>query len=385
MENFEYHNPVKIIFGKGKTAKIADEIPADAKILMIYGGGSIFKNGVYKQVNAALANHDFIEFGGIEANPTYETSMEALEVVKREKIDFLLAVGGGSVIDATKFIAAAALFNGEPWDILAKGAAVESALPLASVLTLPATGSEMNGNSVISKIATQEKLAFGSPVVMPTFSILDPEFTYSLPKRQVANGIVDAFVHTVEQYLTYNVNSPIQDRTAEAVFTTLIEEGRKAVNQVEPDYETRANLMCAATVALNGQLGVGVKSCWATHQIGHEITAFHGLDHALTLSIVLPGLMQIKRNERAEKILQFGERVWNITSGNNNERIDKTIEATESFFRELGMLTKLPEHNIDESTIYNIVERFTQRKMKAIGVQQDISLDDVTEILKLRL
>jgi len=386
MENFNFHNPVKILFGKGKVSELVNEIAPGSKILITYGGGSIKKNGVYNQVKNTLADFETYEFGGIEPNPTFETCIKALEIIKTKQIDLLLAVGGGSVLDATKFIAAAANYEGnDTWDILAKGARIVSAIPIGAVLTLPATGSEMNGNAVISKKATQEKMAFSSPLVMPNFSVLDPEYTYTLPKKQVVNGIVDAFIHVIEQYLTYPVNSPIQDRFAEGVLKTLVEEGRKAIQNNEPNYENRANIMWSATVALCGILNVGVKSDWATHTIGHELTAFHGLDHALTLAIVLPGLLMQKRNERSEKILQFGERVWDITSGTIEERLNQTIETTDAFFKELGMLTKLSDHKIDKNTIDKIKSRFTARGMKFIGMQQDISIEEVGLILESRL
>ena len=386
MENFNFHNPVKILFGKGKMAELAEQIPLNKKVLITFGGGSIKKNGIYNQVKESLKNHNTFEFGGIEANPTYEICMQGLEVIKKEKIDFLLSVGGGSVLDGTKFMAAAADFKGsDPWEILSKNALFETALPIGAVLTLPATGSEMNGNSVISKKATQEKLAFSSPLVLPKFSLLDPEFTYSLPKRQVINGVIDAFVHVMEQYMTYPVNSPVQDRFAEGILLTLIEEGRKAISNDTPNYENRANIMWAATMALNGIISVGVKEDWATHTIGHELTAFHGLDHAVTLAIVLPGLLTQKKNDRKVKLLQYGERVFNVTKGNIDERLDETIAKTEAFFREMGVLTKLSEHNIGGETIDRITTRFEKRGMQLIGAQQDISLNEVGMILKSRL
>lgn len=386
MENFNFYNPVHILFGKGKLTELADQIPTNAKVLITYGGGSIKQNGIYQKVMEALKNHNTHEFGGIEANPSYETCMLALQVIKEKHIDFLLAVGGGSVLDATKFMAAALPFKGtDPWDILAKGAEISSALPIGCVLTLPATGSEMNGNSVISKKATQEKLAFGSPLVLPRFSLLDPEFTYSLPKRQVSNGIIDAFVHVMEQYLTYPVNSPIQDRMAEGILLTLIEEGRKAMALDTPDYENRANLMWAATMALNGLIAAGTKSDWATHVIGHELTAFHGLDHAVTLSIVLPGLLNQKKEERKIKLLQYGARVWQVNEGSEAEKLALTIQKTEAFFREMGALTKLSEHHIGNETIHRIVKRFQERGSLHLGAQQDITLDEVALILESRL
>lgn len=386
MKNFNFHNPVKILFGEGKVAELTKNIPSDARILMTYGGGSIKKNGVYEQVLEALSGFTVIEFGGIEANPHYETAMKAVDLIKREKVDFLLAVGGGSVVDATKFMAAAACYQGDDhWDILTKQLPVREAIPLGVVLTLPATGTEMNKNAVVTKIATQEKLAFYSPLVMPKFSILDPTFTYSLPQRQVVNGVVDAFVHVLEQYLTYPVDSPVQDRFSEGILLTLIEEGRKAVSLETPDYNNRANIAWSATMALNGIIAVGITECWATHKIGHELTAFHGLDHALTLTIVLPGLMQQLREQRKEKFLQFGERVWAITEGSDEEKLDLTFAKTEAFFRELGMKTKLSEHNIGQETIDRIVARFEQRGVSFIGVAEDLVVADIAPILERQL
>lgn len=384
MYNFEYKNPVKIVFGKGTIPQVANEVPKDAKILMTYGGGSIKRTGVYDQVKNALKDWQLIEFGGIEPNPHYETCMKAVEVVKNENIDFLLSVGGGSVLDATKFIAAAARYEGDdPWDILAKGAEVKAALPLADVLTLPATGSEMNGNSVITKAATQEKKAFGSPLVMPKFSILDPECVFTLPDRQVANGVVDAFVHVMEQYLTFNVNAPLQDRLAEGILLTLVEEGPKVLAN-RKDYEAAANFMWSATMALNGVIAVGVPQDWATHMIGHELTAFHGIDHGRTLAIVLPGMMNLKRENKKEKILQFGERIWGITKGTADERVDAAIAKTIEFFESLGVPTTLPEYDVPASTIDKISLRFRESGMK-FGEKGDIDYKEVEDILKDRL
>lgn len=386
MYNFEYQNPVKIIFGKGTIPKLAGEIPDNAKVLLIYGGGSIKRTGVYDQVKGALKNVEWLEFGGIEPNPHYETCMQAVDIIKKEKVTFLLSVGGGSVLDATKFIAAAALYKGDdPWDFLSHRyeVEVEEALPLAAVLTLPATGSEMNGNAVITRESTQEKLAFGSPKVMPRFSILDPECIFTLPDKQVANGIVDAFMHVLEQYLTFPVNSPIQDRFAESILTTLIEEGPKVLAN-RNDYDAAANFMWSATLALNGLIGSGVPQDWATHMIGHELTAFHGIDHARTLAIVLPGMMNIKRENKKEKILRFGERIWGITDGTYNERIDKAIAKTVEFFESLGVPCTLPEYDVPAETIGKIKERFRQRSSKQ-GEKGDIDHNEVEAILRDRL
>ena len=384
MYNFEFRNPVKILFGKESISKLSGEIPDDANILMIYGGGSIKRTGVYDQVMAALKDCTVAEFSGIEANPHYETCMKAVDVVKEKNINFLLAVGGGSVLDATKFIATAALYeNGDPWDILAAGVPVETALPLGAVLTLPATGSEMNGNSVITRAETQEKKAFGSPLVMPLFSVLDPECVFTLPDRQVANGVVDAFVHVMEQYLTFKVNSPLQDRLAESILTTLVEEGPKVLAD-RKNYDAAANFMWCATMALNGMIAVGVPQDWSTHVIGHELTAFHGIDHGRTLAIVLPGVMNIKRDNKKDKILQYGERIWGITDGNEDERINAIIARTVEFFESLGVPCRLPDYDVPESSIAKIVERFKQSEAK-IGEKQDMDYVEIEKILRDRL
>jgi NADP-dependent alcohol dehydrogenase len=386
MYNFEYKNPVKVIFGKNTIPNVANEIPRNVKVMLTYGGGSIKRSGVYDTVKNALKNFELLEFGGIEANPHYETCMKALEIVKAEKVDYLLSVGGGSVLDATKFIAAAAFYsNGDPWNILAKSGtvAIEKALPIGAILTLPATGSEMNGNSVITRISTLEKMAFSSPKVMPQFSILDPECVFTLPNKQVANGVVDAFIHVIEQYLTFNVNSPIQDRFAESILTTLIEEGPKVLSD-RKDYDSAANFMWSATMALNGLIGTGVPQDWATHMIGHELTAYHGIDHGRTLAIVLPGLMHIKRKGKKEKILQYGERIWGITSGTDDEKIDAAIAKTVEFFESLDVPTTLSAYGVEIDTIAKITERFEKRGFK-LGENADIDFNEVEEILMDRL
>lgn len=384
MYNFEYQNPVKIIFGKGEISKVGKNIPEGSKILLTYGGGSIFKNGVYDQVKASIQGFEVVEFGGIEPNPHYETLMKAVEVVKKENITFLLSVGGGSVLDGTKFIAAAACFKkGDPWQILSKNMPVEEAMPIGAVLTLPATGSEMNGNSVVTRVETTEKLSFNSLLVMPLFSILDPEVIFSLPEKQVANGIVDAFVHVIEQYLTFPVNSPIQDRFAESILITLVEEGPKVLAN-RADYDAAANFMWSATMALNGLIGVGVPQDWSTHMIGHELTAYHGIDHARTLAIVLPGVMHIKRKLKKDKLLQLGERVWGIKEGNSDERIDKTIQKTIDFFESVGLPTKLPDYGVSTDTIDTICDRFLKRGYK-LGEKSDIDPAEIRMILEDRL
>lgn len=383
MYNFIYQNPVKIIFGKKEISKLTGLLPKNSKIMITYGGGSIKKNGVYDQVVKALDGYQFVEFGGIEPNPKYETLMNAIELGKKEKVDFLLAVGGGSVIDGTKFIAASIPLESDPWDILLGKKEVEKAVPFGAILTLPATGSEMNSGAVISRLSTQEKYAFMSPFVMPQFSILDPEVCFSLPKRQVANGIVDAFVHTVEQYLTFPVDAKVQDYFAESLLKTLIETAPEVMKE-NPTYDDYANFMWTATMALNGLIGCGVPQDWATHGIGHELTAIHGIDHARTLAIVLPGVMNIMRNAKRDKLEQYAYRIWNISAGSSDERINKAIQKTEEFFESVGIKTRLKDYDVDENTIAIITERFKERKA-LMGEREDISYGIVAQILRDRL
>ena len=381
MFNFTYHNPTKIIFGTGSIAKLSNELHKNQKILMTYGGGSIKKNGVYNQVKQALAGYNVIEFGGIEANPQYTTCMRAVQVVKDKNIDFILSVGGGSVLDASKFIAAAVHFDGEPWDILSKGADIHAALPVGCVLTLPATGSEANPNAVISRDETGEKLAFADDHVYPQFSILDPETTFSLPERQIANGVVDAFVHVMEQYLTYPVNAPLQDRFAESILLTLIEEGPKAL-QNPHNYDVRANIMWAATLALNMLIGKGVPQDWTTHQIGHELTALHGIDHARTLAIVLPAVMKHERTFKAEKIRQYGKRVWGISEDDLERAITLAIDKTVEFFKNMGAPVSLSDVDLTPKDVWKAVETHEQRGSK-LGEHENIRGAQVGEILEL--
>ena len=386
MKNFIYANPTKIIFGKGMITNIATEIPITSKILILYGGGSIKANGVYDQVISALQNHEVLEFSGIEPNPHYETCLKAVEMIKKNDIDFLLAVGGGSVLDATKFIAAAAQFVGQnPWDILVKhGNNIETALPFGAVITLPATGSEMNSGGVITRAATEEKFAFSNAHTFPQFSVLDPETTYSLPRKQISNGIVDAFVHVVEQYLTTgSENNLLQDYMAESILKVLVHEAPTLI-QDDHDYESRANFMWAATWALNGWIACGVEEDWATHMIGHELTALYGLDHAQTLAIVLPGLLQVMKTQKAKKINQLGKAIFNIHEENEEHQLDLTIQAIEQFFNSVGVKTHLSDYGLNAESIMPIVDRFKERGWK-LGERENIAADQVNEILNLRL
>lgn len=383
MFNFEYQNTTKIIFGKEQIASLSAQIDPSKKILVTYGGGSIKANGVYDQVMKALDAHNVVTFGGIEPNPTYETLMKAVELARQESVDYLLAVGGGSVVDGTKFIAAAIPFKGEdPWDLLAKHAPVESAIPMGCVLTLPATGSESNIGAVITRKETQDKLALMHPLLRPEFAVLDPVTTMSLPERQVSNGIVDAFVHTVEQYLTYPVNAAVQDRFAEGLLQTLIEEGPKALSDPE-NYDVRANVMWAATWALNGMIGAGVPQDWATHMIGHELTALFDIDHARTLAVVLPAVMQHQQSAKQQKLLQYAERVWNITEGSTDERIAAAIAKTSEFFESVNIPTKLSAYKLGENDIDAVIGKLEAHGMTSLGEHRSIGLTEAREILML--
>ena len=373
MNNFEFYNPTRIVFGPGKVAELSRLVPADARVLVLYGGASAQKTGTLDEVKAALGDRAVQEFGGIEANPTYETLMRAVVQVRQEKIDFLLAVGGGSVIDGTKFVAAAANFDGEPWDILLKGGSqVKQALPFGTVLTLPATGSEMNSGAVVTRKATRTKLPFMSALVFPQFSVLDPTKTYTLPPQQIANGIADAFVHTLEQYLTYPVQGLAQDRFAEGLLQTLVEIAPKALAEI-PDYDSRANLMWSASLALNGLIGAGVPQDWATHMIGHELTALYGIDHARTLAIVLPPLLNVQRETKRAKLLQYAERVWAITDGSDAQRIEQVIERTRQFFESLGIKTRLSDYGLGPDAVDAVVAQLEAHGMTRLGEHQDVS------------
>ncbi|WP_421229038.1 alcohol dehydrogenase [Aeromonas enteropelogenes] len=376
MNNFTLHTPTKVLFGKGQIAQLREQLPADARVLITYGGGSVMRSGLLAQIRSELAGMTLFEFGGIEPNPAYETLMGAVELARAEQVDFLLAVGGGSVLDGTKFIAAATPYDParDPWHILETvGSEVRSAIPLGTVLTLPATGSEMNMGAVITRKRTGDKQHFFSPFVMPRFAVLDPVLTYTLPARQVANGVVDAFIHILEQYLTYPVNAKVQDRFAEGLLLTLIEEGPKALAEPE-NYDVRANIMWSATMALNGLIGAGVPHDWATHMLGHELTALYGLDHAQTLAVVLPALLEAKREQKHAKLLQYAERVWDLREGSEVERIDGAIAATRDFFTRMGLKTRLRDYDLGSLDIDALLGKLAEHGMTRLGEHGDIDL-----------
>lgn len=379
MYNFQYANPTRVCFGEGQIAKLPELIPAGSRLLVLYGGGSIKQNGVYDQLTQALAGREWLEFPGIGANPQYDQLMEAVALVKRERIDFLLAVGGGSVVDGSKFVAAAARFEGDdPWEILLHKTPVKAALPLGCVLTLPATGSESNPAAVVSR--GEAKLSFMNPLVQPVFAVLDPTTTYSLPPRQVGNGVVDAFVHILEQYLTFPVGGEVQDRLAEGLLQVLVDNGPRAL--AEPtNYQVRANLMWAASLALNGLIGRGVPQDWSTHAIGHQLTALHGLDHAQSLAVVLPSLLREQAAQKQEKLAQFAERVWHSSREDKALRIEEAIIRTEQFFQQMGVGTRLADYGLDARCIPGICSNLKLFGLTALGEQQDIDPDKVARIL----
>lgn len=381
MKNFDFYNPTRILFGKGRIADLDKQVGADAKVMILYGGGSAERNGVLEQVRDALKGRTLVEFGGIEPNPHYTTALKAVEEISKNDVSFLLAVGGGSVIDATKFIAAA-LYKGNPWDILTSGGSiVTKAMSFGTVLTLPATGSEMNNGGVINNAEKGAKLAFNSSHCFPVFSVLDPEVTYTLPARQIANGVVDPFVHIVEQYLTYPSAARVQDGFAESLLRTLIELGPKAL-KMPKDYHIRANLMWTATLALNGLIGAGVPNDWASHMIGHEITALNNTDHARTLAIVLPALLNDQRGPKRDKLLQYANNVWGIVNGSVDDRIDGAINATRSFFEKMGVKTRLRDYDLGPPEIERIVSALQEHGMTALGEHGTITPSDVRRILK---
>ncbi|GGA69679.1 NADH-dependent alcohol dehydrogenase [Flavobacterium palustre] len=383
MLNFELYNPTKLVFGKGQINKLSELVPQGAKILLAYGGGSIFKNGIHQQVIDNLKGFEIVEFGGIEPNPHFETLMKAVEIIKTENINFILAVGGGSVIDGVKFISAAVNFDGNPIDILQKHILIkENAMPFGTILTLPATGSEMNSGYVVTIEATQEKLASGGSALFPQFSICDPTVIESLPKRQLQNGVVDAFTHVMEQYLTYPHDGYLQDRIAEGILQTLIEVGPKVVENPS-DYALASNFMWSCTMALNGLIAKGVPTDWATHMIGHELTALYGIDHARTLAIIGPNLYRVLFETKKEKLAQYGKRIFNL-EGTVDEIANEAINKTVAFFHTMGIDTKLSQYTENyNKTADFIVNRFDERGWKAMGERQNITLEKLKAIVEM--
>lgn len=384
MKNFEYKNPTKIIFGTDQIKSIANEIPKNAKVLMLYGGGSIKRNSIYEQVMSSLKGFDVTEFGGIHANPEYSVLLDALEVIKKKKIDFMLAVGGGSVIDGTKFLSSAALYKGDnPWDILTKRIPTLIGLPFGTVLTLPATGSEMNSGAVITRAETKQKLTMGGAGLFPVFSILDPKVVSSIPSRQIANGLADSFTHVLEQYMTYPIDAKIQDRIAEGIMQTLIETA-PSIMEDPTDYKAAANFMWACTMALNGLIQKGVPTDWAIHMMGHELTAMYGIDHARTLAILAESHYKYNFDTKKEKLAQYAERVWNISEGTIDEKAKAGIQKTTQFFQSIGIDTKLSDYTQNyKGTAKEVASRLEERGLVKLGEHKAITPADVEKIVEM--
>ena len=386
MDNFTMCLSTKVLFGKGQIKNIREEIPKNSRVLITYGGGSVFKNGVMQKVREALDDFVTFEFGGIEPNPKFETLIKALPIIEKEKIDFLLAVGGGSVLDGTKFISAACKYCNQDnlWEImLSNGAKVKDCLPIGTIMTLPATGSEMNSNAVISRMETCDKLEFSYEGLLPKFAVLDPSVTFSLPAHQTANGVIDAFVHVAEQYMTYPVNAKISDRFCEGIFATLMEEG-PVVMQNPKDYDARANIMWAATNALNHLVETGIPEDWVSHDIGHELTAMFNIDHGCTLACVLPAVYKYEKETKKEKLAQFARRVLH-KDGTDEELADITIEETIEFFRKMGIKTRLSDYGVSAKTIPIIVKKLQEHEKFNRGEHQNIGPKEMGDILKLAL
>lgn len=381
MYNFSYFNPTHIVFGQGRIAEIDQHIPANARVLITYGGQSAEKFGTLAEVRHALGQREYVEFGGIEANPHYETLMKATQLAKEKNVDYLLAVGGGSVVDGTKFIAAA-YYHDDVWNHWVNKIPLTRALPMGCVMTLPATGSEMNATSVVSHVASGAKVGFNHPLLFPQFAILDPEKSYTLPAKQVANGVVDAFVHVIEQYLTFPVYGKVQDRFAEGLLLTLLEEGPKALTEPN-NYDVRATITWSATLALNGLIGAGVPQDWATHRIGHQLTSLYGLDHAQTLAVLLPSLLYVQRNNKREKLLQYAARIWQLTEGDDETRISQAIAKTRDFFELMGIKTRMRDYGLPQDAVEAIIRNLNTFNLLPQGERQDIDEAMAREILML--
>jgi len=383
MLNFTFHNPTRIIFGQGVISGLAREIPEGARVLVTYGSRSARQYGVLDEIKASLSGCEIAEFGGIEPNPEYETLLKGIALAREKNIDFLLAVGGGSVIDGSKFMAAAIPFQGDPALLLAnRGQAIVQALPVGAVVTLPASGSETNDRAIISRRALEIKLTIQNPFLLPRFAFLDPAKTCTLPARLVGNGVVDTFVHVLEQYLTYPVGGNVQDRLAEGLLHVLIEDGPRALAEPE-NYDVRANLMWCATLALNGLIGAGVPQDWAAHRLGYELTVLYGLEHAQTLALIVPPMLQVRAAGKSQKLLQYAERIWGIKGGSEASRIEAAIDRTRTFFESMGLPTRLCGYGIACIEMDRIAQLLAEHGMVNMGENKDVTLEMMREILTL--
>ncbi|NHO33480.1 iron-containing alcohol dehydrogenase [Acetobacter fallax] len=386
MLDFSFFNPTRVLFGRDMLARMEDYIPVGARVLVLYGGGSVLRNGTMERVRSGLTQREMLEFGGIEPNPTFETLMRAVALVREKSVDFLIALGGGSVIDGAKFVAAAAVWDGDPWGILAtRGSEIRTAIPLAAIPTLPATGSEMNGTAVITRADIAAKRVFKSEHVFPVFAVLDPTLTFTLPPWQIANGIVDAFVHVLEQYLTYPADAPVQDRFAEGLLHVLLEVADTTLAEPE-NYDARSSLMWAATLALNGLIGAGVPQDWSSHLIGHELTALYGLDHARTLAVVFPAMLSVRREEKRAKLIQYAERVWGVREGSDDEKIRSALTLTNEFFMRLGLGIHLSDYGLGQGDVEALLAALERTHGTcALGERQSVTPDVARAVLEAAL
>ncbi|WP_110928661.1 iron-containing alcohol dehydrogenase [Bacillus massiliglaciei] len=387
MENFIYRNPTKLIFGKGQIEQLKEEIPAYGKrILLVYGGGSIKKNGLYDTVKNLLKEMDaeVHELAGVEPNPRISTVRKGVEICKQNDVDFILAVGGGSVIDCTKAIAAGAKYDGDAWDIVIKKAAVESALPFGTVLTLAATGSEMNAGSVITNWETKEKYGWGSPYTYPQFSILDPANTFSVPLNHTVYGMVDMMSHVFETYFHPPVHAPLQDRFCESLLKTVMETAPKLINDLE-NYEYRETILYSGTIALNGSLGVGYRGDWATHNIEHAVSAVYDIPHAGGLAILFPNWMRHVLPENTKRFKQLAVRVFNVDAeGKTDEETAlEGIEKLQEFWKSLGAPSRLADYKIDDSQLETIADKAMANG--EFGKFKVLKREDVLSILRASL
>ena len=389
MQSFRFQNPTAIIFGKGKLDELGDQLVRHnaGKVLLVYGGGSIKKNGIYDRVIRQLdeARIPYFELAGVEPNPRVSTVRKGIQLCREHGIDFILAVGGGSVLYAAKAVAVGVPYEGDVWDILMRKARIKSALPLGTVLTISATGSEMNGNAVITNWEEKLKKSFGSIHAFPRFSILDPTLTFTVPKDQTVNGIVDMMSHVFEQYFSQTTDTPLQERLCEAILKTVIENGEIVLREPE-NYAARANIMLCGTYALNGgMISVGMENDWATHAIEHEISAIYDIAHAAGLAILFPNWMKYVYKERIDRFTQFAVRVWDIDpAGKSEEELALAgIQATRDYFSRIGAPATLSELGIDDTHFDRMSEEAV--RFGPIGSFKRLHASDVRRILEMSL
>ncbi|CAG9620988.1 iron-containing alcohol dehydrogenase [Sutcliffiella rhizosphaerae] len=387
MENFTFYNPTKLVFGKGQLNTLPEELESYGKnVLLVYGGGSIKRNGLYNEVMDQLhkAGVTVTELSGVEPNPRLSTVQKGVELCREHSIDFLLAVGGGSVIDCTKAIAAGAKYEGDVWDIVLRKHIATEALPFGTVLTLAATGSEMNSGSVITNWETNEKYGWGSPVTFPKFSILDPVNTFSVPKDHTVYGIVDMMSHVLEQYFHNSTNTPLQDRMCEGVLTTVMETAPKLLEDME-SYEHRETILFNGTIALNGMLQMGYRGDWATHGIEHAVSAIYDIPHAGGLAILFPNWMEHVLDTNVDRFKQLAVRVFGVNekSGSDNEIALEGIRRLREFWSSLGAPSRLADYDIDDKNIEKMAEHVMSRG--AVGNFKSLAYDDAVAILRASL